>query len=83
MSSISKNMQKKMLSHNAFATILNMSSYMSKHSKKTWTYSDVVFRLHLDYNTHREILQAKDQYYKQNPYMMNKIHLLLYLKLDS
>ena len=74
MSSISKNMQKKMLSHNAFATILNMSSYMSKHSKKTWTYSDVVFRLHLDYNTHREIFQAKDQYYKQNPYLMTKIH---------
>lgn len=74
MSSISKNMQKKMLSHNAYVMILNMSDYMSKHSKKTWDYKDVVFRLHLDYNTHREILFAKGQYYKENQYMMDKIY---------
>lgn len=51
-----------------------MSDYMSKHSKMTWDYKDVVFRLHLDYNTHRKILFAKGQYYKENPYIMEKIY---------
>lgn len=76
MSSKVKGMQKKIYSHNAYACILNMSDYMSKHSmnKKTWTYKDVVFRLHLDYKTHREIVKYKDQYYKRDSYLMDKIY---------
>lgn len=70
-----KSTQKKLNAHNAYACILNMSEYMSNHStnKKPWAYRDIIFRLHLDYDTHREIVKYKDQYYKKNPYLMEKI----------
>ena len=73
MSSISKSLQKKIYSHNAFATILSMRDYMVRHSKKEWHYRDVVFRLHLDYDTHKEILKHLDRYYKVDPYIMGQI----------